>query len=292
MGIALMENELRRLQLTQLEILKVVNRFCLENAIPYYLCGGTLLGAVRHRGFIPWDDDLDICMPRDAYDRFISAWRENGSEGYILQNKEDTPSFTQSFTKVRKEHTTFLQEESERGRYHTGIFIDIFPIDRAPAGNVRKLFFYGQCMLYQLFTREFIPPKAGKATRLGSALLLGLVRGEKRKRAREGLLKSLKRYDNDTTFQTVLFDTVIRMKQFYPADFFDNSVMLEFEGGAYPAMPRWDEYLTTLFGDYMTLPPESERTWKHHPIILDFEHDYGELMALRDSKPFSEPGAT
>ena len=277
-----MDAELRRLQLTQIEILNVVDQFCRGMAIPYFLCGGTLLGAVRHQGFIPWDDDLDICMPRKEYDRFITAWNEAAPKGYILQNKENTPAFSQSFTKIRKEHTTFLQEEIERGRYHTGIFIDVFPIDRAPSGKAGKLAYFAECMLYHLFTREFVPPKAGIVTRIGSAVLLALVRGKSREKAREALLYVLKKHDDDPSRQTVLFDTVIRMKQFYPPSFFDDCVMLPFEGESYPAMTGWDEYLTMLYGDYLTLPPESERTWKHHPIILNFEHDYEELMNLKN----------
>ncbi len=284
MGIVLMNDELRKLQLTQLEILNVVDRFCRERNIPYFLCGGTLLGAVRHQGFIPWDDDLDICMPRQDYDRFISAWHESSPDGFMLQNKDSAPAFQQSFTKIRKLHTTFLEDIDDVNRFYTGIFIDVFPVDRAPSGWIEMQVFYARCMLYQLFTREFIPPKAGKAMQVGAATILKIVRGKQREKARAKLLYRLTRYDGDRSRQTVLFDTVLRMKQLYPADFFDGCVMLKFETGFYPGMVRWDEYLTMLYGDYMSLPPESERTWKHHPIILDFEHDYEELQQINPDR--------
>ena len=103
-----MDNQLRKLQLTQLGILKDVDSFCKKYGIRYSLYGGTLIGAVRHQGFIPWDDDLDICMARDDYNKFIELWESIKPNGYILQNKDNTPLFTQSFTKIRKEHTTFL----------------------------------------------------------------------------------------------------------------------------------------------------------------------------------------
>lgn len=84
------QQTLRRLQLTQLEIMKVVDRLCRENEIPYSLYGGTLLGAVRHKGFIPWDDDLDICMLREDYDRFISVWQSQDIKDYLWRTSTPT----------------------------------------------------------------------------------------------------------------------------------------------------------------------------------------------------------
>ena len=97
------DSKLRRLQLTQLEILKVFDKICMDHGLRYSLYAGSLLGAVRHQGFIPWDDDLDVCMARADYDRFMEIWEAVKPEGYILQNKENTPGFTQSFSKIRKD---------------------------------------------------------------------------------------------------------------------------------------------------------------------------------------------
>ena len=98
---------LRKLQLTQLEILKEVDDFCSKNNIRYSIAYGTILGAVRHGGFIPWDDDLDICMPRADYDKFISLWKD--TDAYSLQNRDTNLDFTQSFTKIRKRNTVIKQ---------------------------------------------------------------------------------------------------------------------------------------------------------------------------------------
>ena len=272
-----MENVLRHLQLTQLEILKVFDRFCRDHGLQYSLYAGSLLGAVRHRGFIPWDDDLDVCMPRSDYDRFIALWTANPQNGYILQNKENTPGFTQSFTKLRKDHTTFLQFDWERGRYHTGIFLDIFPVDRIPGGKWSRRAFKVRCMLYQLLTREFIPTKGSKVLRLGSAVILGCTPKSVRPKLRQRLLKRLTENNADKSLDAVFIETMASLGKTYNPTLADAYVDLPFEDGAFLCFENWHEYLTGKFGDYMQLPPEEDRAWKHHPIIIDFEHNCEEL---------------
>ena len=114
-----MESQLRQLQLTQLEILKVFDDFCRKHDLKYSLYAGSLLGAVRHKGFIPWDDDLDVCMSRIEYDRFLSLWEMQPVDGYVLQNKDNSIYFDQSFSKLRKDHTTFLEHQWQVGNHHT-----------------------------------------------------------------------------------------------------------------------------------------------------------------------------
>ena len=271
-----MNSVLKKLQRVQLEILEVIDQFCKDHEISYSLYAGTLLGAVRHRGFIPWDDDLDICMERSDYERFLQAWNKSHPEGYLLQNKDNTPAFTQSFSKIRKEHTTFLQYEWEAGRYHTGIFVDIFPIDRMPDSILKRSLFQWRCMQYQLLTREFIPPKGSVSQKLVSGAILTLVPPEKRTARRHRLLQRITE-DRDPRHHTVGTEMLSTMKAPLPPELFDHYERLPFESGEFLCFSRWEDYLRVKFGDYMTLPPEDERTWKHHPIILDFEHDYEEL---------------
>lgn len=272
-----MEDSLRRLQSTQIEILQVIDSVCKKHHIKYSLYAGTLLGAVRHQGFIPWDDDLDVCMERREYDRFINAWEKEKPSGYILQNKDNSPCFTQSFTKIRKEHTTFLQAEWERGRYHTGIFVDVFPVDRVPRGLVNRLSFQWNCLCLLLFTREFIPPKGNKLQKMVSRVLLCLVRGKHREMSRKKLLKQIIKRDEDKSLQMITTETMEASRIPLPSELMKDYVFLPFEGKKYMCMSRWHDFLKAKYGDYMTLPPEAERTWKHHPIVLDFEHDLEEL---------------
>lgn len=269
--------KLRKLQLTQLEILKVIDEFCQKNDIKYSLYAGSLLGAVRHNGFIPWDDDLDICMERLEYNKFVQIWLKSKPTGYILQNKEIEPNFSQSFTKIRKDHTTFLQQGEMPGLYHTGIFVDIFPIDRLPKGKIAKVVFEIRCMIYQLYTREFIPPKAGKVTKIIAGILLKITTSKHRQKIRKELLKKISKYDANRKLKPVTIETIASMHSYYPVDMLDEFTFLKFEDGKFMCFKAWDEFLKCKYGDYRKLPPKEQQNWKHCPVILDFEYNYEEI---------------
>ena len=266
-----MEQQLRRLQLTQLEILKVIDKICREHDIPYSLYAGTLLGAVRHQGFIPWDDDLDICMSRANYNRFLEVWEQVQPEGYLLQNKENSPDFTQSFSKIRKENTTCQLQVEVGYQYHQGIYVDVFPIDRFPEGKLRQKKFLFDCMLYQLYSREFLPPNSSKAVRFVCGTLLAVTPKRWINPIRGRLLKGIVRYSDDPKLPTIAIETMRVLGTLYPADMLDNYVDLPFEDGMFMCFADWDENLKRKFGDYMQLPPEEERTWRHPPERIDFE---------------------
>lgn len=271
------DSVLRQLQLTQLEILKLIDRICKNHGIPYSLYAGTLLGAVRHKGFIPWDDDLDVCMKRADYMRFLQVWDEERPVGYLLQNKGNASSFSQSFSKIRKDHTCFLQSESEIGQYHTGIFVDIFPIDRMPSGGLAKKLFQYRCLKYQLLTREFVPPKGSPVQKAFAGMVLALSPKKLRAAKRGRLLKHITRYNDKEDLPAVAVETQSSIQTPLPPDFMTRFTELPFEDGCFMCSAVWDRYLSVKYGDYMKLPPESEREWKHHPIILDFTRNYEEL---------------
>ena len=123
---------IKKLKKVQLEILLSVVDICDRNGIKYYLIGGTLLGAVRHKGFIPWDDDIDIAMLRDDYEKFNNCWENENPDDLIMQNKEKDERVHQSFTKIRKKGTKLVEKETMHSGIFKGIAIDIFPLDKIP----------------------------------------------------------------------------------------------------------------------------------------------------------------
>lgn len=263
------------IQSTELEILTYFDKFCRENGLNYSLSGGTLLGAIRHKGFIPWDDDVDCMMMREDYDKLFKLWEEKAdTDKYILQNKDNSPAFSQSFAKIRKNNTTFLQKDEPVGEYHTGLFIDIMPADRFPNGSLKRKLYYVDVMLYQLFNREFAPPLSNPIVKIGCNIILAFTNKSTRVKLRNKYLKKLTKFNNDKSLEIISTETVSSMHRHYSPDLMDNFVDVEYEGVMLKATSKWEEVLTTGYGNYMQFPPKEEQVWKHHPVLIDFENNY------------------
>jgi lipopolysaccharide cholinephosphotransferase len=271
-----MGDTLQKLQAIQIDILKIIDQICRENNLQYSLYGGTLLGAVRHQGFIPWDDDLDVCMPRADYEKFIKLWKEINPEGYFIQNKNIESEFTQSFTKIRKDHTTFLQKNDQGKNYHTGIFVDVFPVDRMPVKKIQRMLFQWNCIKYHLYMREFVPPRENGIVRLASNVILLLTSKKHRMKKRKKFEEKLRKIDEDKTLPVVFIETVGQLKTIFPVNLLDDYVELQFGNEKYMSFAKYDEFLKIKYNDYMKFPPIEEREWKHKPLIIDFEHSYQE----------------
>ena len=141
---------LRKVQLLQLKIAKEIKRICDKNNIDYILDSGTLLGAVRHKGFIPWDDDMDIAMTREEYNRFIDVAKIELGEEYFLQTWDTDNNYPMPFAKVRLNDTRYIENVFENANMHQGIYVDIFPYDVWPQKNIyRKNFGVGDFLFNQ-----------------------------------------------------------------------------------------------------------------------------------------------
>lgn len=274
------ESQIQQVWATEQEILDVIHNVCTENGLRYSLAYGTLIGAVRHKGFIPWDDDIDLMMPREDYEKLLAIWDQAAPKGYILQNVRTDPDFTQSFTKIRKDHTTFLQFEFEREKqYHKGVFIDIFPGDRVAPGKLGRKTQYIACAVNLLYNRGHASGSGGVVGKVERFLLKAPK--EKCAKRREAAEKWIRRWNGNTSALYVFPSTLEWCQKYYPADLFKNMRDIEFRGKTYQCVSDPDSILRLDYGDYMQLPPEEERVWKHHPIIIDFEHNYEELSQSR-----------
>ncbi len=271
-----MDTENRMIQLlqaTEQEILDVIHQVCIEHDLRYSLAYGTLIGAVRHHGFIPWDDDIDIIMPREDYEQLLKVWQEAAPEGYILQNSRTDRDFSQNFTKIRKDHTTFLQSESERDKkYHKGIFVDIFPGDRVAPNKFGKIIQFCACALNLLYTRGFPSGSSGLVGLVENLLLKFPEKNFPIYRNRTEML--IRKWNDNTSAQYVFPSTIEFCKKYHSADLFECLKTIEFNGKQYLCVADPDKMLRQDYGDYMQLPPIEERIWKHHPVIVDFQHNF------------------
>ena len=270
------QSQIQQVWATEQEILDVIHKVCTENGLRYSLAYGTLIGAVRHKGFIPWDDDIDIMMPREDYEKLLAIWDQAAPKGYVLQNVRTDPDFTQSFTKIRKDHTTFLQFEFEREKhYHKGVFVDIFPGDRVAPSKLGRKIQYIACAVNLLYNRGHASGSGGIVGKVEKILLKAPT--EKYSRRREASEKWIRRWNGNDSALYVFPSTIECSRRYYPANLFEKMQTLEFNGKDYQCVSGPDVILRVDYGDYMQLPPEEERVWKHHPIIIDFEHNYEEL---------------
>lgn len=261
----------KKIQFVLLDLLTVVDKFCRENAIKYSLAYGTALGAVRHKGFIPWDDDADIFMERYDYERFIKLWNEASVPGYTLY-ATDNPNTWLTHTKLYKDNTAKITKlEDLKLPEHHEIFLDIFPLDKVTRKKRkrRKFMFWGKLRL--VYTRDH-PFQAtnNKFLKLVSKLMLSIPKRLKRKIREKGNRVVLKYNDLESNYDWISLADPVAIYEFLPP-VLDEVEEMEFEGHKFFVYKNFDQVLRVSYGDYMKLPPVEDRMPKHNYdlVILD-----------------------
>ncbi|MBQ4569943.1 MAG: LicD family protein [Ruminococcus sp.] len=255
---------LRKLQLTELEILRELDRVCRKHNLRYYVVGGTLIGAVRHKGFIPWDDDIDVSMPRKDFDKLCRIAKEEFADDFFLQTRKTDKNCYFYYAKLRKNGTYFGEDKFEHTTLHKGIFMDIFPLDYIPDNKaLQKIFFRGfSCLtgficskekttefLYKNMSLPFIVTFRFLQCILPKCLLLGmrnLIGKLSNALSRKQLLASLSGFHGYPG-------------EIAPEKWWGEGCDIEFEGLTVRAPSEYHTLLTHMFGDYMQLPPPEER---------------------------------
>lgn len=267
--------EIKDIQKVQLEVLLEFDRICKKNNIRYQLFAGTLLGCIRHEGFIPWDDDIDVCMLREDYDKFIDLCKSELSPMYFLQTYETDKNYIMQFAKIRKNNTIFMEKATSKCKIHQGVYIDIFPLDKVqPNSLLGKL---QQKILYILGRLNL--------TRIKDICLnidnefekkIGLVLNKIVNLLPKSIINNLQNrvctmLNNKVNIEYVSHLTngasSIRLKKYMiNKNEFYNIIEGKFEGYEFPIPQNYDRVLSNLFGDYMKLPPKESRQ-PHHNVI-------------------------
>jgi len=277
------EVSVRDIQNKMLEILVYFHQFCMENHLTYVLAGGTCLGAVRHRGFIPWDDDIDVLMLREDYEKLQDLWEKNAdTERYACVRSNDTINIHHTATEIKDNHTTFINKHSVELDINHGMMIDVIPLDGVPEARWRQILQMMDSMLYCCFNFQRLPEHKGKLTYYATKLALGVFRSPK---IRYKLWKSaenrLAKYGTKNCAKVAsLGEGVTIMRMHYPREWFETVSYEEFEGHSMPVPGNVDEYLKITFGNYMELPPVEEQVARHNSVFIDLENSYKKYKGI------------
>lgn len=272
---------LKELQDSLYTMLCEFDRVCKALNITYFLFAGTLLGAVRHEGFIPWDDDLDVLMPRKDYERLLQEGPKLlDKERFFLQG-EFSEHFPMFFSKLRMNNTTCLEKYHPKdNKCHQGIYIDIFPCDNAYSSKIGRVW---QFACSKIVIAKGLD-KRGYDDRSISKRILMTVSRILPNRLFHNIVKGPKKTGK---FVHCYLGAASKMgKSTFPAEFFGKSIEAKFEQGLFSIPAQYDSILKVLYGGYMEIPPEEDRKCKEHSILVDLGRSYEDYESYRDGMKF------
>lgn len=253
-------HQLQQLHRVHLEMIDEIDRLCKKHSLSYWLDSGTALGAVRHKGFIPWDDDVDLGMIRKDYDKFITIAQKELSSDYVILDNNVEPKYNNFHIKILKVDTIYPQAYNS-GFKHRGIHIDIFPFDYVPDDSEKTITKCKKLQKYRSFCE--IASRVGLSRnplkRLGQRIIKLVPKSVYRNRFNH----SCQKYNHTPT--GYLTSHTYRMQRekirVFKAEDMIPVKRISFENREYSIMNNTDAYLKTMYGDYMTLPPEDKRVY-------------------------------
>lgn len=272
---------MEQLKNKELELFDAFAEACDRLNIDYYAIGGTLLGAVRHSGFIPWDDDIDVGMLRKDYELFITNAQHLLPSNMFLQTYETDREYPMCFAKIRMNNTTFIETSVRKRRMNHGIYIDVFPIDYYPENKIRQLVWRVRERLIgaRISTCfDMQTKRMGVKDRFVYALSCILYSSVKRAQMR---FDECLRKEKESGLVRNYFGAW-GTREIIPADYFKSQVVLSFENKKIKAPVCYHEYLSKIYGDYMKLPPKEKQVGHHYTEAIDVNRSYIEYLYRKE----------
>lgn len=274
--------DLRRLQLMQLEILKEVKRVCELHGFDFYIMNGTCLGAVRHHGSIPWDDDIDIGMYAETFDKFVKCQKDFDSKFFIQTIKTD-PQFRTMIARIRLKDTTIIEKEFEDCDINHGVFLDIYPLFGYPSNPVKAQIRSWESLLYRLLLAGGPPKNHGKAAVAAGTLIHTCIPSGIKKKLIRKIHKKLRSEPKNSRYVAFLYGMDVHLFHTikYERSWFGKPSQLEYESLTLPGPTDWDSYLKIRYNDYMKLPPKEKQNSYHSFEFVDLDNSYLKYKGIK-----------
>ena len=265
----------KKIWAVELDLLLQFDRVCKKYGLKYFLIGGSLLGAIRHGGFIPWDDDIDVGMLREDYDRFIELNDEFKNQ-YFLQTPYTDPEYAYSYAKLRNTNTTCINKMFMYQNYKMGIFIDIFPYENWDAENGEET--YNQIHKLAIENSTYMRLKNPHLDKVNQERVNQWC-GMNPLDVYERIQTLASKYKNvETKYVSKVVFTFFYGQETYPKEYFDKIKLVPFEGFNIPIPVEYDKILTKFFGNYMEFPPIEKRDGGHGGAVFDADIAYKDYL--------------
>lgn len=271
--------QMKNVWMIELDLLKKFISVCEKYNLKYYMAGGSLLGAIRHKGFIPWDDDIDIDMPRSDYNKLIEIAKYEFDDNIFFQSINTDINYVRPHIQIRNSQTTAIVEHEKGLSFNQGIFIDIFPLDAVPTNRIKRLIHSSTLKVLSIILKAGVMINPSKnpsmLKRFAHYLVLPLFKLVSYKKVFFLFDKICSMYDGNNEFPVgeISFDYSDRC--IWPKKCFEGSIMKEFMGLNVSCPIGYDEILRISFGDYMT--PQKAPSY-HGNIIFDTENSYHKYL--------------
>lgn len=278
---------IKEIQEKLLEILLYYKDFCDSQGLKFVLAGGTCLGAARDGGMIPWDDDVDVFMLREDYEKLIPLWNQYANtDKYTCIRSDDSINIHHAVTEIKDNNTTFINRHSVDLDIHQGLMIDVIPLDNVSASKIGQLQQAINAMLFSCYNFQRLPEHKSKAIYYATMAALSLIKSPKLryriwKHAENRVINLGERSNGNVASFT---EGMTIMKQWFPRKWFEEPAFLTFEGVKMPVPYNYDQWLRVSYGDYMTPPPEKDRVLRHDVVFYDMNNSYKKYKGIHYCK--------
>lgn len=261
----------RKIWQAEISLLIQLDNVCKKYGLTYFVTNGTLLGTVRHKGFIPWDDDLDVMMPRPDYEKLISIAEDEFHDPYYLHVSDAKGNYYRNYIRLRDENTTAIPVKDFYHECSKGIFVDIFPIDGCPNSKIKQKIQSVRIAILCEMANSYVYKNDFQKHRTIRKILAFMAENASKKNGYDNFLRKIEnerklyQYGKQKNVQVILHGD---FPNIFPLEYFDSTSIGSFDNIEVPMPCEFEKILKIIYGDYMQLPPEEKR-YNHHSIYFD-----------------------